>query len=268
MYDAWGATQRDRKTGAPKMESLKAHCPRCDGERNCSVHGALDEPWEWTDGRNAANGQVDHRLLKCLGCETVFYWRSSWESEDWDVRLSADGTQGFYHPVTVTTYPMPDQSSNRPDWIWDLSRADPQLASILMQTYDARQAGALILAAVGLRTALDRATAILEIEPGLPLEKKIEDLKSSGFIGKTEANVLATVANAGNAAAHRGWSPDETEFRKLLEALEQFIIRTVISGKAVLEIASRIPARHPRPGKPLLRSLVDDVAIESSGHDE
>ncbi|WP_080419212.1 DUF4145 domain-containing protein [Burkholderia ubonensis] len=250
------------------MEMLKAHCPRCDGERNCSVHGALDEPWEWSDEHNATSGQIDHRLLKCLGCETVFYWRSSWDSENWDLRLGADGAQQFYYPVTVTTYPMPEKGSNRPDWIWDLSSVDPQLATILTQTYDARDAGALILAAVGLRTALDRATGFLKIDPGLSLEKKVEGLKNSGFVGETEANVLATVANAGNAAAHRGWSPDETEFRKLLEALEQFITRTVIGGKTVLEIAARIPARHPRPGKALLNSPVGDGSIKRQADDD
>ncbi|KVT98651.1 DUF4145 domain-containing protein [Burkholderia ubonensis] len=248
------------------MEMLKAHCPRCDGERNCSVHGALDEPWEWSDERNATSGQIDHRLLKCLGCDTVFYWRSSWDSEDWDFRLGADGAQQFYHPVTVTTYPMPEKSGNRPDWIWNLSSVDPQLATILTQTYDARDAGALILAAVGLRTAFDRATEFLKIDPGLSLEKKVEGLKNSGFVGETEANVLATVANAGNAAAHRGWSPDEIEFRKLLEALEQFITRTVISGKTVLEIAARIPARHPRPGNALSNGPIDDGSIEQGKH--
>lgn len=233
------------------METTKAQCPRCNGERNCSVHGAVDEPWDWTDGRNAANGQVDHRLLQCLGCETVFYWRSSWESEDWDVRVGSDGTQEHYHPVTVTTYPMPERAMKRPDWIWDLSGVDPKLATILAQTYDAADAGALILAAVGLRTALDRTTEFLKIDPGLSLEKKVEGLRNSGFVGETEASVLATVANAGNAAAHRGWSPGEAEYQKLLEGLEQFIRRTVISGHSILEIAARIPARHPRPGKAL-----------------
>ncbi|KVG89825.1 hypothetical protein WS81_20705 [Burkholderia sp. MSMB2040] len=162
-----------------------------------------------------------------------------------------DGTQEMYNPVTVTTYPMPDKSNDRPDWIWDLSSIDPQLATILTQTYDAKSTGALILAAVGLRTALDRATEFLKIDPGLSLEKKVDVLKSNGFIGETEAIVLATVANAGNAAAHRGWSPNEPEFRELLTALEQFVARTVVSGKSVYEIAKRIPPRHPRPGKAL-----------------
>lgn len=244
------------------MEIFKAVCPRCGGERNCSVHGALEEPWEWTDGHYATNGQVDHRLLKCLGCDTVFYWSSSWDSEDWDIQVNADGTQHFFHPITVTTYPMPEKTSNRPDWLWDLMSVDPHLAAILTQTYDAKDTGALILAAVGLRTALDRTTEFLKIDTGLPLEQKLEGLRNSGFVGESEAKALATVANAGNAAAHRGWAPDETEFRELLKALEQFINRTLISGKAVLEIAARIPARQPRPRKALKISDIEEGSIK------
>lgn len=40
------------------MDIFKAHSPRCDGERNCSVHGGFDEPWECSDGRNTVNGQI------------------------------------------------------------------------------------------------------------------------------------------------------------------------------------------------------------------
>lgn len=231
------------------MDSLKAHCPRCDGERNCSVHGVIDEPWDWTDGTHSANGQVDHRLLKCLGCETIFYWRSSWDSENWDGRILADGREEIYHPITISTFPMPEKTSGRPDWIWNVSSIDPQLASILTQTYDAYDAGAFILASVGLRTALDRTTEFLKIDPALSLENKVKSLRDNGFVGETEANILATVANAGSAAAHRGWSPGGTEFRTLLTALEQFIARAVVSGKSALEIAEKIPPRHARPAK-------------------
>lgn len=229
--------------------AMKAACPRCDGERNCQILGTHDEPWDWTDGRHSTNGQVDHRLLKCMGCETVFYWRSSWDSEDWDGRIGANGEEEIYHPVTVTTYPSPEKADKRPDWIWNVSTIDPQLATILSQTYDAYDAGALILAAVGLRTALDRATEFLKIDPGLSLEQKVKGLRERGFIGETEGNILATVVEAGSAAAHRGWSPDAAEFRTLLTALEQFVGRTVVSGQSALEIKAKIPPRHPRPPK-------------------
>lgn len=39
------------ETTAPK--TMKAHCPRCDGERNCEVHGELDVSWHEDVGRNA-----------------------------------------------------------------------------------------------------------------------------------------------------------------------------------------------------------------------
>jgi hypothetical protein len=94
-----------------------------------------------------------------------------------------DGREEIYHPVTVTTYPAPEKTSARPDWLWDLSNVDPQLEKILTQTYDALDLGALILAAVGLRTALDRTTEFLKIEPSLPLEQKVEGLKTNGGAG-------------------------------------------------------------------------------------
>ena len=81
------------------------------------------------------------------------------------------------------------------------------------------------------------------------LEQKVKRLLDRGFIGETEANILATVVEAGSAAAHRGWSPDTSEFKTLLTALEQFVGRTVVSGQTALEIKARIPHRHPRPAR-------------------
>src|SRR5690606_36652838 len=67
------------------MILMKAHCPRCAGERQCDVHGHAEESWETpiVNG-NSSYGQLDHRLLRCRGCEQVFYHQSSWSSEDAD----------------------------------------------------------------------------------------------------------------------------------------------------------------------------------------
>jgi hypothetical protein len=228
------------------QDTMKAHCPRCDGERNCTIHGALDEPWEWTDGVHSVNGQNDHRILRCMGCDTVFYWKSSCDSESWEGGYDRHGNEVISHPSDVKTFPPPEAKDERPDWIWDLSTIDPQLYDILTQTYVAFQNDGLILASVGLRTALDRATEFLKINPGLSLEKKVKALLENGFVGETESRILATVADAGSAAAHRGWSPDKKEFRTLAAALEQFIHRTVIQGQSALDIKAKIPPRHVR----------------------
>lgn len=64
----------------------KGHCPTCDGERTCEIHGSIYKAWDWEDKQygHSVNGGVDHSLLECQGCETVFYETSSWNSEDTD----------------------------------------------------------------------------------------------------------------------------------------------------------------------------------------
>ena len=231
--------------------TFQAHCPRCNGDRDCEIHGAIEVPWEWSDNRNSQWGQNDHKLARCCGCKKVFYHESSWSSEDWE---------GDYHPETgetiitfppkTLTYPAPEKKSEKPDWVWGIARIDPQLHAILYETYEAYEVRSLILASVGLRTAFDRTTELLKIDPGLTLETKVQQLLENGFIGETEAMTLKVVADAGSAAAHRAWSPDQPEFQTLLTTLEQFIYRTVVINKAALSIAEKIPARHPRPPKP------------------
>jgi len=232
-------------------KTFQAHCPRCNGERKCEIHGALDLPWERSDDRHLMYGQVDHKLARCCGCEEVFYHKSSWDSEDWDGEYHpVTGEQIMIFPVKNLTYPAPEKKSQKPDWAWNIYKIDPQLHTILDETYQAYEVRSFILASVGLRTAFDRATELLKIDPALNLEEKVQELRKNGFIGETEAMTLGVVANAGNAAAHRAWSPSQEEFQTLLTTLEQFVHRTIVSGKSALSIAQKIPARPPRQKKP------------------
>ncbi|HDW3265141.1 TPA: DUF4145 domain-containing protein, partial [Enterobacter ludwigii] len=130
-----------------------------------------------------------------------------------------------------------------------LESVDFQLFQIFIEMYSAYKSGHLILASIGLRTIFDRTTEILQIHPGLYLDEKIKQLKDEGFIGDTEASILSTVVDAGNAAAHRGWSPTNREFDELLNSIEQFVQRTVLSVKTTTHIVERIPPRVKRPKK-------------------
>lgn len=230
---------------------VKALCPRCKGERKCVEHGFVNVPWELGDEVNYNWGNDESRLLQCCGCETVFLHIKSWDSELFEIEYDYIKRDQVQVPIIkVTTFPAIEIEGNqKPDWIWEIARVDPQLHRILDETYMAYEAGLLILAAVGLRTAFDRATEALQIDPGHTLDEKIRKLKEQGFIGETEASTLGVVANAGSAAAHRAWSPTEAEFKPLLSALEHFLQRTVVSGKSALSIADKIPPRQPRPKK-------------------
>lgn len=231
-------------------EEFLAHCPLCDGERACIIHGEFDQPWVEDDGRNHMEGQIDHKLVQCAGCKKVFYYRSSWDDQDWD---------GDYHPVTgetiisyprkIETYPTPKKKTHKPDWVWSIGRVDPQLYRILDETYQAYESNSFILASVGLRTAFDRVTEHLKIDATLSLQEKVSKLLDDGFIGETEASTLRIVTDAGSAAAHRGWAPDPRAFKILIATLEQFIYRVIVTGKAALDLTGEIPTRPRRPKK-------------------
>lgn len=237
-------------TDNPKEGVMKAHCPRCDGERQCDIHGAFDQPWEWSDEEHSENGQTDHRILQCRGCETVFYWQSSWDTQSVDWRYNRrTGEEEQYLEITKATYPKPDKKSIRPDWAWDLHKADSALGTIMDEVYTAAESRTYILAAVGLRTALDRVSDMVGVEPTLPMGEKVNSLVEHGWIAKSEAVTLGTVAEAGHAAAHRGWEPTSDEFNALLSAMETFFNRAIIVGKRVEALAPKIPPKPPRPPK-------------------
>ncbi|MEG3170559.1 DUF4145 domain-containing protein [Sphingomonas sp. LB3N6] len=232
-------------------EKMKAPCPTCRGETNCVIHGSLDQPWEQNDGEHSLYGQADHKLLECCGCNTAFYYRSSWDSEDVDeIYNPRTGEPSIYHPRRIETYPEPMVRDEREAWVVSLYKIDLPLNTIMNEMYKAAANGSFILASVGLRTALDRAMEILGIDPGHNLTDKLKSLKERGFIGPSEHDILSVVAEAGNAAAHQAWSPDRDEFAHLRVVLEQFVHRNVVVGQKALAVKNNIPAKQTRPRKP------------------
>jgi Domain of unknown function (DUF4145) len=231
------------------VETKQAHCPNCKGERTCDVHGGIKKSWNWSDRLgHSANGSVWHSLLECRGCETVFYETVGWDSESIDYWVDEVGQTQSEHEKTVTTYPKPE-SATKPVWVGAIYSVDKQLRNILDEMYVAYDNQSFILTAVGLRTALDRATEVLGIGAALTFEQKLNELKIAGWIGDTERDILGVVTDAGHAAAHRGWSPDESEIAKLLSAMEVFLQRAFIVGKKALSIKANIPAKPIRPKK-------------------
>lgn len=228
-------------------DTLKAHCPECDGERTCDVHGAAKTSDNWTseDGYNSMQWGADHTLLQCRGCETVFYHQSAWDSENIDHWYNADGTTGTAYVRTITTYPKPT-SKTKPPWFPAIEKADWQLGRILDEAYLAYDANLLILATVGIRTAIDRATELLGIDPAKSFQEKLTDLHTGGWIGETEKQVLEVVIDAGSAAAHRGWSPEAHEASQLITVMEVFLQKAFIVEKKALDLRTSIPAKPKR----------------------
>ncbi len=232
--------------------TIKAHCPKCDGERTCDVHGATTTKWDWEDkySGNSMNGGADHSLLQCRGCETVFYESKSWNSEEYTPYYDHMGEVQYEADFNIATYPKPE-TKTKPSWFEAMRKIDPQLHKILSQVYIANDNQAHILTAIGLRTALDRGTEVLGIDPAKTFDEKLTDLQDGGWIGQSERDVLGVVTDAGNAAAHRGWEPDGQEISPLISAMEAFLHRAFIVGNKALEIKGNIPAKPKRLPAPI-----------------
>lgn len=237
----------DKTAATEKPKPVKAHCPECNAERMCDVHGHVYVPWHWEDKYNghSMSGGVDHSLLQCRGCETVFYLHDSWNDEDLDHWYDYNGVTQTEAARTKVTYPKPE-SAAKPVWLDAIGKIDHQLQDILNEMYVARDNEAYILTAVGLRTALDRGTEVLDIDPAKSFVEKLADLHNGGWIGATEHDILEVITDAGNAAAHRGWSPDANDVDQLLYAMEVFLQRAFIVGKNALSIKNTIPPKPKR----------------------
>ncbi|ELI8287798.1 DUF4145 domain-containing protein [Yersinia enterocolitica] len=230
-------------------EIYKAHCPTCDGERKCLVHGKTEKHQEYDDGVNYMSAHTKHKLMECLGCETVFYHKISTDSEDVHYDYDHEGNTIQIPVETIATYPTPEQSDVRPEWLWDLISIDKQLFTIMDETYSAYEKKSYILASIGLRTIFDRTTEVLKIHAALSMIEKVNELKNDGLIGDIEKSQLLIVTDVGNAAAHRAWSPKKAEFKSLLTIIEDFTRRMILKDNNVNKIAEAIPKKQKRPEK-------------------
>lgn len=227
--------------------NVKAPCPTCNDYRNCLILGHINVPWEYeNDDGDSACGGVDHSLMQCQGCDSVFYLQESWNDQDVDRWITRRGEEKYEANLTRQTFPQA-VDKERPRWVERLLHEDYQLHEIMTEMYRAFDSGSYILTVVGLRTAFDRGVRLLGIDPAITFDEKLEKLIAEGHVGESERAILSIIVNAGNAAAHDTWSPGQDGAQKLITAVEAFMHRAFIVKKDALEIiAKQIPEKQKR----------------------
>jgi hypothetical protein len=221
-----------------KSKTIKGHCPKCGPHRTALIVKEHYEHWEheehgiWLD--------TYFRVLKCLGCEEVYVQKAQTFSED----IGYDDDD----PEKIEFWPAPVKRE-RPSWHNALRMLDNRLHSLLEETYVAYSADIRTLAAIGLRTTLDCATEKLQIDPAISFEEKLDELVSLGHIGKKNRESLTSLTDAGNAAAHRGWTPKPKELDTMLDILEHFLHHTFILADRATDLKGNVPPK-PKRKKP------------------
>ena len=209
--------------------TCEGHCPRCNQNLNADIVASESRKKQWDEDEYGKMEEIDtYRILQCRGCETLYVQHRYWFSESQD-------------PPHATHWPPPPA----PDWVHQLD--DVTLQDLLREVYGALNASHRVLAAIGARTALDRAMVLNGAEEASGFGTKIGQLREVGVISEHENQMLSKLTDAGNAAAHRGWKPQPEELTTLIDGMEDFLRRTLVLKSAVNAI--NVPPRVLRPKK-------------------
>jgi hypothetical protein len=219
----------------------KTHCPRCGpatfSEVVAEFRSVEESAHEWF--------QTDFRTLRCCGCETIYFQRESKSSTDETYETDPEtGQICSYYPGEVLYYP-PRLKREHPEWSSQLMAVDPDLYHLFSDIYTALNNDLNILAAIGIRTAFDRATELLSIDPKKSFVAKLDELVATGRIGSAEKEFLDILTDAGSAAAHRSWRPGDKDLGTMMTLIESFIHRTFLLSDAAKELKTKVPPRLP-----------------------
>jgi hypothetical protein len=186
----------------------------------------------------------EYRILKCRGCDEVYFQTQSRFSEDSEYEEDPiKGKIEEHIDPTITYWPKHDKYVE-PDWLRDISKVDPRLAMLCSEIYTAANNDLSVLAAIGIRTALDHSLDHFDIASSLSFKRKLQALVDKGIIGTQEKSVLDLVTEAGHAAAHRAWRPTDAQLRASLVALEGYLRRAFITDRlADASLRGQVPAR-------------------------
>lgn len=221
-------------------ETIKAHCPNCGPERNAYLRGK--HVVHSSETNSPISSSDTGMILECCGCGKVFFRRDFWFSE-WEDIVDNPYTGLEMQGGVETTYWPAAVQRKPPEWIDKIARSDKTLRRLLLEMYTALNSDLRVLAAIGARTAFDRSSELLQVEPTLPFGKKLDELVAIGKIGKDERATLEVLVDAGSAAAHRGWAPKAKELKTMMVIVEAFLYRTFILDDRLQKLKAAVPSK-------------------------
>ncbi len=222
---------------------VRADCPKCGPDRLAQVSGHVQRRWD--DPKAPVWATVDYRLLQCRGCEEVFLQIDEIFSEDTEMVENSSGGWDEQYQRDIKYWPTISKRK-RPPWLEEITSIDGQLGGLVNDIYLALDNDLAVLSAIGMRTAIDRATELLDIDPLDTFAKKLDRLLAIGRIGQTDRETLSTLIDAASAAAHRGWRPTNEQLQTMVSIMEGFLHQSFILDRATEVLKGTVPARQRR----------------------
>lgn len=234
------------------MTTVRVECAKCGGTRNCNVTASFKE----VGGNEFYSSEVMWNIIQCCGCDYTFVQSVETNSEDFIFYKDTDGSEVSAPRETIKYWPALSRRQ-RPEWMEAYGiRGDTGIGDVtaldraLVEVYGALDGDLKLLSGIGIRTVFDIGAELLGINEKLSFTKKLDALVSAGHIGAIDRDRLEILVEAGNASAHRGWTPKHTDLDIMMGILEHFISHAFISparakqlDKKAKQVKDRVPPR-------------------------
>jgi hypothetical protein len=206
--------------------STRCHCNNCGRGTGHSVIDKRtvhdeDEPDE--DGSPPFYWEDTYEVLQCRGCGSVTL-------KHYTLYASGEEDVAFYPPRV---------SRRAPSWQWKLPS---EMRELLNEIYAALHSNGKRLALMGARTLVDMLMTH-EIGNKGTFDARLKLLRDRGVVSERNRDILATVLDAGSAAAHRGYKPKSEELDAVMDIVENLLQAAHHLPKVAADLKKKIPAR-------------------------
>jgi transcription elongation factor Elf1 len=201
-------------------------CPTCgkEGQSIEILSSIKKEGQEDCGNGNFVDWGERYQVVKCNGCETVFFRRTQWNSEDVDYYYGANGETVMTYNVTETLFP---EAKVERRLIRDFYLLPERLQNIYNETALAINSNQPIHTGVGIRAILETICKDKQAE-GNNLDSKINSLLEMGVLSKNGAGLLHKLRILGNASAHEVKPHSNLQLELALEVLDNLLLNVYI----------------------------------------
>lgn len=168
-----------------------------------------------------------YATIRCKGCEEVSF-QISYEHSDHDLEIDLE-----LYPPRISRHP--------PVW---MKKLPSNWSRLLREVYSALQTDSKTLAMMGARTLIDIYLSD-KIGSDGGFAERINRLVDAGYLGTRDGKTLSSALEAGNAAAHRGFTPNAEDLNHAMDIVESLLQRHVLEKSAV-RLEEVTPPRPPK----------------------
>ncbi|WGI23483.1 DUF4145 domain-containing protein [Amylibacter sp. IMCC11727] len=217
------------------------HCSKCASER-----ARVRKEFKTTDTDQHVSVTNWHMIVECSGCGEIYFKTKSHFSENYEHDFDENGNPTLVQIEEYEFWP-PAPPRPMPRWLVERELKDGLLHHLLHDIYEAWANNLAVLAAIGTRTAFDKASEIVGVDINLSFSKKLDQLFRDGHISGRDKISLHSLVDAGSAAAHRNWRPSDTEIEMMISVLESFVERAILIPERTKKLSKNIPKKNTLP---------------------